>query len=863
MRQAKRSLWQRESPDLQIKLPLSTHLSEFFSVGFPLLMFSAFPFFDPFSLKPILMKRLLKKLLQPRHLEYLEVNESLQIIDMSSGVKDLADDPAEVKPGNDIRLGFPEFFGMEEIIQDVLEEKQDNLELKGIARCDDPQQPLYVDLYAISYPDDDLPVNRLIILVEDTTDRMIMAQKLVQQNNETTLLYNELKIAKNYIDRIIGSMTDALLVTNKDGKIKTINPATNYLFKYTSAELINQSILLIIPNDAIIPKVPRQEQNDRKIFEDREFMGQTKEGKEIIISFSCSWIKKTTHDLPEFVYIGRDITARKQAEQALEYAKREAEFAAKIKSNFLANMSHEIRTPMNAILGMTELLLMTPLTPEQIDFATTINQSSESLLGLINEILDLAKLEAGQMKLEKANFNLSIFLEKVVDTLSATAHKKNIEITFLIPNNVPNNIQGDCKKLEHILTNLVSNGIKFTQKGEVYIQVELLEETEDNLVLYFIVSDTGIGINSTDMGKIFKPFSQLDGSTTRQYGGTGLGLAICKQLVTMMGGKIGVNSQVGEGSDFWLTLPFAKQSYSQVPVKIASPLKDYHVLTIDDNINHCYMIRNYLSDWEVKVTEANTAEEAWNFLQKSSHQPGDKVYDLILIDAEISGVDGVTFGKTIKENPRLASIPLILMRSSQQQELARQCLDLGFFADLVKPVKAARLFDLAIAAVKTPVPKEIDSPEVLISTGLQTEKVEDRRLKILLAEDNVVNQKVALKLLENLGYTADVVTNGAEAIQRLEQMSYDVVLMDCQMPVLDGYQATQEIRRRWTADRLEATQIIRRPVVIAMTANAMSHDEQLCLDAGMDDYISKPVRLEQLRAILTHWTEKLFEQSFS
>lgn len=826
-------------------------------------MFPAFPLFDSLSLTPILMKRLLKKLLQPRHLEYLEVNESLQIIDMSSGVKDLADAPDEVKLGNDIRLGFPEFFGMEEIIQDVLEEKQDNLELKGIARCDDPQQPLYVDLYAISYPDDDLPVNRLIILVEDTTDRMIMAQKLVQQNNETTLLYNELKIAKNYIDRIIGSMTDALLVTNQNGKIQTINPATNYLFNYASTELINQSILLIIPNDTIIPKYPISEQNDRKIFEDREFVGQTKEGKEIIISFSCSWIKKTTHDLPEFVYIGRDITARKQAEQALEYAKIEAEFAAKIKSNFLANMSHEIRTPMNAILGMTELLLMTTLNSEQMDFATTIHQSSESLLGLINEILDLAKLEAGQMTLEKTNFDLSMCVEKVVDILKANAHKKNLEITFLIPHNIPKNIQGDRQKLEQVLINLVSNGIKFTQKGEVYIQVEILEEDEDHLVLYFIVSDTGIGINSTDIGKIFKPFSQLDGSTTRQYGGTGLGLAICKQLVTMMGGKIGVNSQVGQGSDFWLTLPFAKQTYSQVPVKIASPLKDCHILVIDDNINHCYMIRNSLSDWDVKITEANTAEEAWNFLQKSCHQNGDKVYDLILIDAEISGVDGVTFGKTIKENPRLASIPLVLMRSSQQQELARQCLDLGFFADLVKPVKAARLFDLAIAAVKTPVAKEIDSPEVSISTGLKTEKVENQRLKILLAEDNVVNQKVALKLLENLGYTADVVTNGAEAIQRLEQMPYDVVLMDCQMPVLDGYQATQEIRRRWSADRLEATQVNRRPVVIAMTANAMSHDEQLCLDAGMDDYISKPVRLEQLRAILTHWTEKLFAKSFS
>lgn len=241
-------------------------------------------------------------------------------------------------------------------------------------------------------------------------------------------------------------------------------------------------------------------------------------------------------------------------------------------------------------------------------------------------------------------------------------------------------------------------------------------------MIYLVVSDTVIGILPTDIGKIFKPFSQLYGSTTRQYAGTGLGLAICKQLVTLMGEKIGLNSQVGRGSDFWLTLPFAKQTYSQVPVKIASPFKGIHLLVIDDNINHCYMIRNSLSDWQVKITEANSAEAAWNFLQNYSHSSPEKLYDLILIDAEISGVDGVAFGKTIKETPRLASIPLILMRSTQQQELARQCLDLGFFADSVKRVKASRLFDLIVEALETPVVKEIYRLIPLISQDLQVYK---------------------------------------------------------------------------------------------------------------------------------------------
>jgi hypothetical protein len=324
--------------------------------------------------------------------------------------------------------------------------------------------------------------------------------------------------------------------------------------------------------------------------------------------------------------------------------------------------------------------------------------------------------------------------------------------------------------------------------------------------------------------------------------------------------KLGLT--VRRGYYFWLTLPFAKQFYSQVSVKISSPFKVIHLLVVDESINDCYMIDIVSSLGKCKLLK-RIAPNKLVIFGKKIHIFAEKLYNFILIYANIYVVDSVRFGQTIKQNPRLASIPLILMRSTQEQELARQCLDLGFVADLVKPVKASRLFDLMIETLETPVVKNSDSHDLSRFTGLQSDNFEGQRLKILLAEDNVVNQKVALKLLENLGYTADVVTNGAEVIQRLQQMPYDVVLMDCQMPILDGYQASQGIRRRWTADRLEATQIIRGPVVIAITANAMSHDEQLCLDAGMDDYISKPVRMEQLRAILTHWTQKLFPQSFS
>ncbi len=809
------------------------------------------------------MKHFIKKLLKPRHLEYLELNESLQIIEMSTGVKCLADAPEKVQKGHDIRLGFPELVGFEEIIRDVLEEKQENFELKGIDRSDNHDDPLYIDLYAIAYPDDDnQEQNRLILLVENVTERMSMAQKLVQQNNETTLLYNSLKQAKAYIDQIISSMADALLVTDENGYIKKINKTTQDLFGYQEHELVGEAIYLIIQSQNICHNLQVFNKLNQQIFQDQEFICYNKEGKELTLSFSCSWIKKNTYDAPEFIYIGRDITTRKQAEKALEYAKKEAEAASQIKSQFLANMSHEIRTPMNAIVGISELLLTTSLTAEQKDFIKTISNSSEYLLKLINEILDISKLEAGHMKLDILNFNMSICLDKVIDILAPTAHKKYLEITLLISDDIPTNLRGDPNRLQQILTNLISNAIKFTENGEVCIQIEIEQETETKVTLYFSVRDTGIGIMQSDIYKLFQPFCQLDGSNTRKYEGTGLGLAICKQLVTMMGGEIGVNSQLGKGSNFWMKIPFDKLTYPQVPVKIISPLKERHILLLDDHANHRQMIREQVIDWEMQITEADSAMLAGNGLENFSNTKGHKGYDLALIAMPISGVNGVAFGQTIKQNTLLASIPLILIRSLQQGKIAKQLLELGFAADLVKPVKPCRLFESIIRVLEchSATITKLSELKNLNKLSIQnSQQIQPQRLKILIAEDNIVNQKVALRLLKNIGYDADVVANGQEVIERLQQIPYDVVFMDCQMPVLDGYKATQEIRRKWGGDRLSGNNAIRRPVVIALTANAMKQDKQKCFAVGMDDFISKPVRLEQLRAILSNWTQKLLD----
>lgn len=811
------------------------------------------------------MKKLIKKILQPRHLEYIEVDELFKIIELSNGAKSLADAPNKIKKGNDVRWGFPELFGSEEILQKIIEEKQECFELKGIARSEDLENPLYIDLYIIVYSEDenDRNSNRLIILIENSTERMIVAQKLVQQHNDTALLYNELQNAKYYIDRVISSMADALLITNQSGQIQSLNKSAQDLLGYSEKELLGKSYSVIIKNIDFLPNFSEAITLNEydKLFQDKEFTCVTKQGEEITLSFSCSFFHKNFYDSPEFVYIGRDITERKKAEKALEYAKKEAEIASQIKSQFLANMSHEIRTPMNAILGMTELLLTTSLSPDQKEFAEIISRSSESLLQLINEILDLSKLEAGQMTLENLDFNLEILLENLLLLLTLNASEKSIEISCLVSEDVPQNLQGDPSRLQQILMNLLSNAIKFTEQGEVSIQVELESETATTAILYFTIKDTGIGINSTDIYKLFQPFSQLDGSTTRQYAGTGLGLAICKQLVTIMGGEIGVNSQLGQGSNFWLRIPFVKSNYLQAPVKINSPFKNRHILLVNEKNHYRRMICHQLMSWDIKVTEADAIEAASLILEKSSKSDVKKPYDLVVINLPISNLKYLQGLPELKESLSGTSMPLITLRYSHQK--TPEILKFNQKTeDLVKPIKLSRLFQAIMNGLSDDDFLNHHSDDLELAKTKKLEGLIDRNksLKILLAEDNFVNQKVALKLLENLGYHADVVTNGQEVIERLEEMSYDVVLMDCQMPILDGYQATAEIRRRWGGTHLKAKQVIHRPIVIALTANAMKEDEQKCIAAGMDDYITKPVRSKELRAILKHWEEKIFPQ---
>jgi len=703
-------------------------------------------------------------------------------------------------------------------------------------------------------------------ILRDVTDRKEAEEKIKRYSEHLEDMVaqrtDDLRRSEEKYRTILENIEDGYYEVDLKGQLTFFNDALCKITGYNRDELMGMNTLRLT-----------NEEHAKTLFDEYhkvyltgvptkqvDWARNTRQGETKFLENSVTLIRDGEGKPTGFRGIVRDVTGRKHLEQELIEKREQAVEASRAKSDFLANMSHEIRTPLNGIIGMTELGLNTELNDEQSHIFHTLSYEANSLLQLVNEVLDFSKIEAGKLELEEIPFDLGILMEDVAKTMAHRAEKRGLElISFLAPD-VPEKVEGDPGRLRQVLVNLMGNALKFTHEGEIYVKAERLEEEKKRVKVRFEVQDTGIGIAKEKQARIFDSFTQVDGSTTRKYGGTGLGTSISKQLVELMGGEIGMESEEGKGSTFWFTADFGKQKGGEKRklTQEEATLVGLKVLVVDDNPTSRFILKEYLSTWGCLPGEAEGGEEALKTLRHTVRS--GEFFDFIITDHQMFAMSGFDLAQEVKESDALKKTPMILLSSLGSIGDGKRCREIGIEGYLSKPIKRDELKRAMISILDVRESEGAAGDKALVTRHSMAER--DRgEIQILLAEDYPTNQQVALRHLSGAGYTVDLAENGQMAVDAFRRKRYDLVLMDIQMPVLDGYEATQEIRelerqRAESHSQFVAGSRKRKIPIIAMTAHATKEHGERCMKAGMDDYISKPLRSKDLLELIEKWLEK-------
>ena len=692
---------------------------------------------------------------------------------------------------------------------------------------------------------EDGEVSGLIGIANDITERRRAESELREGRAR-------LEEERAFLEAVLENTEDAVVACDADGGLALFNHAARLFHgvppeaALSPEEWTDRYDLYLGDGETPMPvqEIPLLRAYQGEVVKNQEMAIAPKGEGARFLSANARGMTDTEGRVLGAVAVMHDITEQKRTEEEMQQAKEAAEDANRAKSDFLANMSHEIRTPMNGVIGMTELLLDTGLDAEQREFTESVKLSGENLLHIINDILDFSKIEAGALQLEAMPFDLRSEVEEAVYLLAGRAHDKGLELASFVEPDVPTAVSGDPFRLRQIVTNLIGNAIKFTERGEVSLRVSLQQDDSDpdSALARFEVTDTGIGLTPEQQTKLFASFSQADTSTTRRYGGTGLGLAISKQLAELMGGEVGVISDpdTRPGSTFWFTARLRRQDATS-PERPAADLRDNRVPVVDDHATNRRILQRQISAWGIEVTLAEDAESALKILATA-----DTPYDLAVLDRQMPGMDGLELAERISADSALSGTRMVMLTSMGLRGEGERAREAGIAAHLTKPVRQSDLYDTLATVMGHRAPAQ-EGKALQEEPGPRSGEGKT----ILLAEDNPVNQRVAVRMLEKLGYRIDVAEDGLQALEAIEAGGYDAVLMDCQMPEMDGYRATEELRRHEQREELP------RLPVIALTANALRGDRERALASGMDDYLTKPVKPAEVGAMLERWTTRM------